>query len=388
MSEPILAEVLKALKAAIFQRDEQRRFWLIGASPEWLSMLWPQVTANGGLLRADASPFIENFLIDAAVCWETGAERVQSGPWVEQDSLGGHHHLEAIALSADGRAILLIEEMGPAYAERVSLLQTAHEAALDYEKLQRTEEALAEQSRLLESRVRERTGQLSASRERLRELSLRLVKLQEDERRFFARELHDEIGQLLTGVKLSLDLVREKVDERCRPAIAESLSMLSELLERVRRLSLKLRPQMLDDLGLMPSLEWHFRQYRAQTGIDLEFDQQLNGARFDDTVETAIYRIVQESLTNAARHARATRAAVRLHLGNSYVRLEIADNGVGFDVAAAQQRPSTGISSMSERAELLGGSLFIESNPGAGTRVIVELPSAPAKAQCSGRPNT
>ena len=142
----------------------------------------------------------------------------------------------------------------------------------------------------------------------------------------------------------------------------------------MRQLSLNLRPQMLDDLGLIPALNWHLKRYREQTGHEVEFNEVINGTRFDDTIETAVFRIVQEALTNVARHAKATRAAVRLHATDSYVHLEIADNGTGFDVAAAQPRASTGVSSMRERAELLGGSFFIESGAGHGTRLIVELP--------------
>ncbi len=252
-------------------------------------------------------------------------------------------------------------------------------------RIQQAESALRQAHDDLELRVEERTAQLSQSRERLRALSLRLVKLQEEERRSIARELHDEMGQLLTSAKLSLDLLAAKIADAHKPAIAESISLLNNLMDRVRRLSLDLRPQMLDDLGLIPALEWHVKRYRDQTGIQVEFDSAINEVRFEDAVDTALFRIVQESLTNVARHSKAARAAVRLHCGETYVHLEIADGGKGFDVAAAQTGASTGLSSMRERTELLGGTFLIESGDGVGTRVIVELPfSTSPSAWCSG----
>jgi hypothetical protein len=170
MSESILSEIMRALNLAVFQRGEEDGLRLVGRAPEWLSALWPQLADADGVLHPETSPFLENFLVDAAACWQPeGGRRVSSGPWVEPDARGYEHHLQATALLAAGRAILLIEEMGTAYEERTSILQKAHETALAYEQLQREEQALAEQKRLLEQRVQERTVELSQANATLRE---------------------------------------------------------------------------------------------------------------------------------------------------------------------------------------------------------------------------
>jgi PAS domain S-box-containing protein len=218
--------------------------------------------------------------------------------------------------------------------------------------------------------------QMSAGRERLAALSRRLVEVQERERRRVARELHDEIGQLLTGLRLVLGMSKPSpagmVDER----IAEAQNMVSELLERVRELSLDLRPAMLDDLGLLPTLLWHFERYTARTGVRVAFKHAgVEGLRFPSAIETAAYRIVQEALTNVARHAAVSEVAVRIWADDITLSLRIEDRGVGFDVVAASTTATTGgLSGMEERAVLAGGSLELESAAGQGTRIEVELP--------------
>jgi PAS domain S-box-containing protein len=263
--------------------------------------------------------------------------------------------------------------------------------------------------------------EVRAGRQRLQSLSQRLVEAHEVERREIARELHDEIGQQLTGLKLMMEMdsqlpasgcqqVQESiglVDEMLRRAgsddnrrkltelrarlvtgaqipasgvrhLQEALALINDLMDRVRALSLDLRPSMLDDLGLLPTLVWFFNRYSAQTGVQVIFDHAGMKERFSPSVETAAYRIVQEALTNVARYARIGQATVRIWVAHEILSVQIQDHGVGFDAAAAlKAATSNGLTGMRERAMLLGGTLTVDSAPGRGTQVTAEFPFTP-----------
>jgi PAS domain S-box-containing protein len=220
--------------------------------------------------------------------------------------------------------------------------------------------------------------EVRAGRERLHTLSRQLVEAQEVERRHIARELHDEIGQDLTGLKLALEISALSPAETVKARLDEAKTLIGELVARVRELSLDLRPGMLDDLGLLPALLWHFERYTAQTKIQVNFKcTGLEGQRFPPEVETAAYRIVQEALTNVARHAGVGLAAVRLRASQDTLSVQIKDQGIGFNSEAAlASGDSSGLAGMCERAALCGGQLTVESTPGVGTRVVVKLPLA------------
>lgn len=217
---------------------------------------------------------------------------------------------------------------------------------------------------------------VSLGRERLQILSQRLVEVQESERRYIARELHDEIGQALTGLKLVLDMAARSPGEGISESLREALTLVDGLMTQVRDLSLDLRPTMLDDLGLLPALLWHCGRYTDQTGVHVDFRHtNLEGHRFGPKVETAAYRIVQEALTNVARHADVDQVTVRLWAEQETLNVQIEDQGAGFDPERAiVAEESSGLVGMRERAVLLGGELTIESTPGVGTRLIAELP--------------
>jgi PAS domain S-box-containing protein len=217
--------------------------------------------------------------------------------------------------------------------------------------------------------------QVRAGRERLQALSHRLVEVQEIERRGIARELHDEIGQLLTGLKLVLEMSTGVKADTLKARLAEAQALVNELMARVRDLSLNLRPAMLDDLGLLPALLWHFERYTAQANVRVDFQHSGLEGRLTPGIETAAYRIVQEALNNVARHAGVTEATVRLWVDQDTLNVQIQDQGAGFDPdATLAATTSIGLVGMRERAALLGGSLTVESAPGAGTRVTAELP--------------
>jgi PAS domain S-box-containing protein len=211
---------------------------------------------------------------------------------------------------------------------------------------------------------------------RLQILSRRLVEAQETERRRIARELHDEIGQILAGIKLILEMSARLPAEAIRDSLDELRGLVDELITRVRDLSLDLRPPMLDDLGLLATLPWHFDRYTTLTQVRVTFKHaNLHDRRFTAGVETAAYRIVQEALTNVARHAGANEAEVRMWVDRDLLHVEVQDQGKGFDVQAAlASGTSGGLAGMFERARLLGGRIAIESSPAEGTSVKAELP--------------
>ncbi|MBX7172517.1 MAG: PAS domain S-box protein [Pyrinomonadaceae bacterium] len=204
--------------------------------------------------------------------------------------------------------------------------------------------------------------------ERQGELSRKLLKIQEAERRNIALELHDEIGQILTGLKLSLELTSKNYND---DSIQQAQNLVNDLMVRVRKLSLDLRPATLDHLGLLSSFLWLFRNYTTQTGIEIDFNHQgINSRRFAPEIETSAYRVVQEALTNVARHSRVEIAKVRVWADEKNLSVSIEDDGQGFNLEeVTETASSTGVAGMRERVELLGGHFHIESVKDKGTKV-------------------
>lgn len=246
---------------------------------------------------------------------------------------------------------------------------------------------LAELNRSLADQVAERTRDLQAQivvREaaerraedhaaRLQALSNRLLRVQEDERHEIARELHDQVGQLLTGLRFQLEAARTQPH-----ALGEALNVTDELLRTVREMTLQLRPRMLDDFGLRPALEWHIDRFRKQTNIAVELDVALPEQRLTSVLETTVYRIVQEALTNVARHSGAKTAVVTVAADEKSLHVEISDRGRGFDAPAALSRHnSIGLAGLSERVNLAGGTLELFSRAGQGTRIHAEFALTP-----------
>ncbi|MDX2029189.1 MAG: PAS domain S-box protein [Blastocatellia bacterium] len=210
--------------------------------------------------------------------------------------------------------------------------------------------------------------------ERMKELSRRLIMVQEAERRGIALELHDEIGQILTGIKLKLELTARLSGDSARASLAEAQSLVNELMARTRKLSLDLRPATLDHLGLLSALLRHIHQYSSQTQVHVDFRQRgLEGRRFAPELETAAFRIVQEALTNIARHSGARKAKVSIWADQNGLSVQIEDDGIGFDPdAALAAESSAGLAGMRERALLLSGQFTVDSQPGRGARLMAE----------------
>ncbi len=204
------------------------------------------------------------------------------------------------------------------------------------------------------------------------------MEVQEEERRAIARELHDETGQSLTGLLYSLRLLeRGASGEGPAGQIHELERTVQEVLENLHRMAANLRPASLDHLGLEAALRQHLAGVERKTGLTVRFRARgLDGDRMPPMVEATLYRVVQEAMTNVVRHARATSVDVLAERKGEFVSVLIEDDGVGFDPAESGGTTHLGLIGMKERAETLGGTFVVESAPGAGTTVVVEVPCA------------
>jgi signal transduction histidine kinase len=232
----------------------------------------------------------------------------------------------------------------------------------------------------LEERVRERTADLDTVNRNLRELSARLMQLQDDERRRIARELHDSVGQTLAALGMNLSLVRNDVERMSNTisALTDSENLVREMSSEVRTISHLLHPPLLDEAGLCSAVRWYTDGFAQRSGIRVDLDLPEDFGRLPGEAETAIFRVVQESLTNIHRHSGSAVARIRLRQAGAEVEVEIADKGNGMppeklQELAASGTPGVGIRGMRERLRQLGGTLEIKSSK-SGTVVVVRLP--------------
>lgn len=217
--------------------------------------------------------------------------------------------------------------------------------------------------------------QVRKGREHQKALTTRLVEIQETERRHIARELHDQIGQVLTAMQYMLESAKNQAGEARVDKLSEAQETVSGLIEQIREMSLNLHPPMLDDIGLLTTLLWHFERYTNQTGIEVSFNHNGLSQRFLPDVETAVYRIVQEALTNVARYAKVTKVLVQLTLRENILGVEITDTGRGFNSSVdISKRSTAGLAGMRERANILGGYLVVKSALNSGTQILAMLP--------------
>lgn len=219
---------------------------------------------------------------------------------------------------------------------------------------------------------------LCNSTRQLQALSRRVLEAQEQERRRVAVELHDELGQSLTAIKINLQMAERFTDQSPTELNQENIRIVEDALQQVRRLATALRPSMLDDLGLAPALKWMSEQTATRGGFEVVFHHERVDARLAPDIETACFRIVQEALTNVCRHAHAKRVAIRLRRDGPQLVLCVQDDGHGFELCAMRARAvaggSLGVLGMQERATLVGGTLEITSAPGMGSTVTLMCP--------------
>ena len=223
--------------------------------------------------------------------------------------------------------------------------------------------------------------QLKRQQDELRELSAQVFEAREEEKTLIARELHDELGQLLTAMKMDLSWLRERLPA-LDPALAVKAGQMNEVLDQtvgsVRRIAADLRPLMLDDLGLADAAGWLVEDFARRSGIECRIDlppaERLEALGRDTAI--AVYRVLQEALTNIARHSGAKRAWAVLEAGDDEIRLEIEDDGRGISAEALAKSRSLGVKGMRERMLYLGGGLEVSRAPRGGTRVRARVPLA------------
>lgn len=224
----------------------------------------------------------------------------------------------------------------------------------------------------------------------LRALAARLQTIREEERTDIARELHDELGQALTALKMDVAALISHLPARSK-TLRERAQNISEQIDAtiktVRRMASQLRPGMLDDLGLAPSMEWYAQEFQTRTGIAVETNVVEEELALNHAQATALYRIFQETLTNVARHAHATRVHAKLAIEREQLVMEIADNGRGFDAQEVRGKRSLGLLGMRERAEMVQGTLEIRGAPGKGTTIVARVPLAPMQENGAGENN-
>ena len=222
--------------------------------------------------------------------------------------------------------------------------------------------------------------EINISREQLRALSLKQQTMIEDERKRIALEIHDELGQFLTALKMEIHLLKKKISENKIAAdgqneLNDKIRELSQLIDTtiasVRRISTDLRPPILDDLGLVAAIDWQAREFQRRTSIPCVLSTNIENTNLNSDFSTAIFRIFQEALTNITRHAEAKNVAVKLERKNQKLILRVEDNGKGFKPDYIKENHSLGILGMQERARLIGGDLNVFKGNGSGT--IVEL---------------
>jgi len=347
-AEARVSDVIESAMDAIVSIDESQRIVLYNPAAEKV-FLWPRVAVLGQpleklipeRLRAGHRDHIERFGRTGATSRRMGDPRVLYG------------------LRADGKEFPI----------EASISQHREDGRKLFTVILRdvTERVQAEQV-------------LRESREELRQLALASHSVREQEKSRIARELHDELAQSLTALKMDVTWLREHVlagDGPTSKKLSDIDSLLNHTVAATRRISADLRPLVLDDLGLVPAVEWLVQKFTERNGIPCELAIGAPDLELQDPHASAVFRIVQESLTNAARHAQASRVEVSIDRGNGAVALKVRDNGRGFSPDDPRKPGSFGLMGLRERAYLLGGEVNIASTPGQGTSIEVRIPLEP-----------
>ncbi len=245
-------------------------------------------------------------------------------------------------------------------------------------ELHRKNAALASEiteRKIAEERLRESEGKLRA-------LAARLITIREEERARIAREIHDELGQVLTGLKMDVMWLVKQIQSDQKPLLEKADTMrrlIDSTVQVVRRISTGMRPEILDDMGLVAAIGWQTKEFQKRLGIRCRVELPVEQIHLASELSTAVFRIFQEILTNIARHAKAGSVIVQLKISRDRLTLKVADDGTGIAENAVQARKSLGLLGMQERAQLFGGEITFRGIPGQGTTVLLSIPLPPAE---------
>jgi len=222
----------------------------------------------------------------------------------------------------------------------------------------------------------------------MEQLSARLLEIEEDGRRRLSRELHDGIGQTLAILQIEVShalLLTKESEARLKERLARARTLAEETVQTVRHMSLVLRPALLDDLGLVPALQWLLEDFQRRSGVSSDFTEEGVQDILPDSVKTCVYRVVQEALHNCEKHAEASQVRVAVRQSTNLFRVDIEDNGRGLELNAKRmprRNAGLGILGMRERAARVGGFLGLESSPGYGTQISLQVPLAQMPSDC------
>ena len=335
-------------------------------------------------------------LNDIISYWNHGAERLYG--WKREEAIGQYVHaflrtvfpfplekvLNGCLRTGHWRGILIHARRDGSWvtvASRWTLVRdesgkpTAFlEINNDITEQRKAEENLKREHEQLEQRVIERTQELSFANTRLKALSARLISAQEEERRRIARDLHDDLGQILTSTSLNLQRLSKVTSAKREDLLSKVLLANQEARDRIRAIAWYLRPAVLDDVGLKEALYTYVSEYEKETGLKCELVFRCSNTDFTDTVSTSIYRITQEALTNISKYAQAKSVFIQLFPEGAGLVLRIRDDGIGFNQNAIRVDRTLGLLGMKERSELIGGEFHLISQPGKGTEVLVRFP--------------
>lgn len=307
---------------------------------------------------------------------DPGLERI---PFIVYTATYNEPQDQKLAQDLGADAYLLKSTDWPEFLARVrEVLQSAGAPKTAVAPVAVVEDQLKEYSQVLIRKLEAKSEELQLANRRLQQLSKRLLQVQEAERAAIARELHDEIGQSLTAIKLGAQWLARRIEGPEASRLQDCIALADQTLGQVRGMALELRPPQLDQLGLTAALRDLAERTAARAGIALQFDADALEVAPGYSQATAAFRVAQEALTNVVRHARAARVTVRLRRDDGHLLVSVEDDGSAFDLDAAQSRAtrggSIGLLGMQERVSLAGGWLQIESQAGQGTRVTAGFP--------------
>jgi PAS domain S-box-containing protein len=338
-------------------------------------------------------------LNDVIVYWNQGAEQLYG--WSRKEAVGEYVHTflrtifpqpfeelrksflkngfwngVLIHQTRDGRRVY-VDSRWTLDRDESGKAQAYLEINNDITERKLAEEALQRARNELESKVTERTRELSEANDKLRALSARLLNAQEEERRNISRELHDDLGQILTSINLDLQRSIKAPNAGKRlELLRQILSKNDEARSRIRQISSLLRPGLLDDIGICEAIESYVSQFVSRTSIAVDLSVKCSSSDIPAEATTTIYRIVQEALNNIAKHANANKVSITLGIEAEQIQLQIQDDGIGFDLSQVRTEHTLGLSGMRERARLLGGKFKLHTSPDEGTFIGVTLPAS------------
>ncbi len=330
-----------------------------------------QAIANGGRSPVDIPPLTELMdILDFPVIWEL--VKNQSARLIEDtnnESLWRSEFSWPTTRCWLGVPILLAGEI-----KGICCLESDGTGCFSQHEIGITQALLAEAAVAMQNAGLYK--EIRISHERLKALSRRVVEVQEQERSYIARELHDDTSQALIGLTFALEIIKRDADSP--QAVVEGVDeldrIINDILDNLHHLAVDLRPTALDHLGLIPAVRQYVHGISEKRAIPIHLEIPIQTHRLPVTIETGLYRIIQEALANVIHHAKATQATVRIEVDEDRVRALVSDDGVGFNVEDALSSGRLGLFGMSERVEMLGGSLSINSEPGYGTKIFMEIP--------------